>query len=83
MAVLQYFSEGLRELHKEILNHPPLVQQLKMYIPSDAGGRIGEIAAYCNVAMHGNYSPEDLEGLYPTLVHKLKDKRKIVVKTLH
>lgn len=76
---LEYFSEALQELNRELPNHPLLVAQLKTYMPSDDGGRIGEIAAFCNVAMDGTYSPEDLEGLYSILVHKLKDLRKIIV----
>lgn len=78
MAVKEYFSESKQELIREIGKHHPDVKlKLIQYNNSQWSEAVGEIAAHCNVLLDGMYTSEDMEGLYPVLVHKLRDMRTI------
>ncbi len=80
MAIkLEYFNPERIALSMEVKNHQPLMEQLALYEMDDFGGKIGEIAAYCNIAMDGVYSQEDLDRLCKILYRKLLDKRKVII----
>lgn len=73
---LEYFTPARVALHTECNRHPILVGLLKaLGTKADWADKIGEIAAYCNVAMEGLYSNEDLEILYPQLTKRMVDTR--------
>ena len=74
---LVYFSEARVAMQTECNRHPVLVALL-LALPdeqSDWTEQLAEIAAYCNVAMDGMYSAEDLEVLYPQLTKRMVDTR--------
>lgn len=73
---LVYFTPARVAMRTECNNHPVLVAQLhELGSGADWADQIGEIAAYCNVAMDGMYSNEDLEILYPQLTKRMIDTR--------
>ena len=74
---LEFFSEGKIALAREITQHKELQDQLIADMTNDEGVRIGIIAAYVLVVMDGTYTQDDLERLYPILIEKLREKRKI------
>ncbi len=74
---LEFFSEGKIALAREITQHKELQDQLIADMTNDEGVRIGIIAAYVLVVMDGTYTQDDLERLYPILIDKLREKRKI------
>jgi hypothetical protein len=76
------FSDARIAFEKEIRdNHPKLA--MKILIASkeagsdsgefDQGIAVGIAAAEFNIAMHGYYTPEQIEFLYNELWHKLRD----------
>ena len=74
---LDYFTDSYTSLLLECNRHPVLKAQLL-----ELGGKednwsewLAEIAAYCNVALDGMYSVEDLEILYPQLTKRMIDTR--------
>ena len=74
-VTLVYFSEARVAMQAECNRHPVLVNLLLGAGHSDWSDMIGEIAAYCNVAMDGMYSADDLEILYPQLTKRMVDTR--------
>lgn len=77
--VLEYFHHSRVELQKEVANHPQLIEQLAAFSHKDFGGKIGTVAAYCNIAMDGVYSQHDIDKLCGILIDKLKKKRTIII----
>lgn len=63
----------------EVKNHPALMELLGNYSADDFPGKIGEIAAYCNIAMDGMYIDSELDNLCVILYHKLQQMRKIIL----
>lgn len=76
---LEYFNQARIALNVEVKNHPPLMEQLALYESDDFPGKIGEIAAYCNIAMDGVYSQDDLDRLCSILHGKLLSRRKVII----
>ena len=79
-STVEMFSEDRIALNREVLNHPALIMSIRVEAPSGEEGEvIGVIAAYCNVRMDGAYQREEIERLYPILVGKLMQIRKIII----
>ncbi len=79
-VVKEMFSEARIALMREVSNnHPDLVYYIAATGSSDWGEVLAEIAAYVNVAMDGNYMPDELEALYPQLIQKLRSKGQIII----
>lgn len=76
---LEYFHPARIALQAEIKYHLRLVDQLGIYNSSDFAGKLGEVAAYCNVVLDGMYTPEDLNKLCDILIIALKKKRTIIL----
>jgi hypothetical protein len=75
---LEMFSEGKIALIREVAEHPVLQMNLRLEAEDgEEGAVIGTIAAFCNIKMDGTYSRERLENLYPILVDKLRQIRRI------
>jgi hypothetical protein len=72
---LVYFSPARIKLSQECTHHPVLLALLMDLPDPDWSEQLAEIAAYCNVAMDGLYSQEDLEILYPQLTKRMVDTR--------
>ena len=74
---VEMFSKAKVELMREVSRSDELAEimwQAGITAASDWGDILAEITAYCNVAMDGLYSQEDLEHLYPQLVHRLQKR---------
>jgi len=77
---LHYFSMARLALNMEVKHHTPLLLLLQQYNPNTQYPEIlGEIAAYCNIAMDGLYTQEDLDRLCGILYRKLTEMRKIIL----
>jgi hypothetical protein len=77
-TTLEFFSEAKAELYREVVQHPVLQMNLRADAEGgDEGVVIGTIAAYCNVKMDGTYQREEIEHLYPILVERLREMRRI------
>ena len=72
---LTYFTPARVAMQTECNRHPALIQFLMELNDPDWGEQLAEIAAYCNVAMDGDYSEDDLEILYPQLTKRMVDTR--------
>lgn len=77
--VLEYFHPARIALQTEIKHHARLIDRLGIYHTDDFSGKIGEVAAYCNIALDGMYTPEDLDNLCDILVVSLRKKRTIIL----
>ncbi len=76
------FSESKIAILRKIKEHPPLVTLLLPYDPrTQWPDMLGEIAAYCNIAMDGMYSKEDLDKLEDILYWKLSEASMVLVQT--
>jgi hypothetical protein len=71
---LEFFPESYLALQEEIVNHPRLCELIVRHSPREFELRLAEIATYCNVALDGEYTQEDLNGLCHVLWRKLKEK---------
>jgi len=77
----EMFSEGRIALQREVNKHPilvALIQQAAAEGNGEWGDQIGEIAAFCGIAMDGMYTHSELEYLYPELYFKLKEARTVI-----
>lgn len=77
MALLniQMFNGNRIQLSKEVKEHPALMELLANHKQDDFEIMLAEIALYCDVMLHGDYTQEDLDRLCGVLVKKLMEKR--------
>lgn len=85
MTKLNMFSAARLAFEKEIRTHHPKIA-MKIILAnqeasevSDEGINIGTVAAEFNIVMEGLYGREQIEAMYTTLFHKLREVRKIGV----
>lgn len=83
MARLEFFSESRIQLAKEVKLHPELMERIQNHRQEDFEIILAEIAAYCDIVLHGNYYPEDLDNLCEILYWKLRKKRSPLVIVTH
>lgn len=69
------FHQNRIDLDRELHQHPQLLENLSHQPSNEFEMRIAEIASYCDVALHGDYSPLDLDHLCGILYKKLVEKR--------
>jgi len=73
---MEMFHQNRIDLDREIAGHHPELQKLLANHGSDEFEiRIAEIARYCDVILHGDYLPADLDRLCGILRNKLWEKR--------
>ena len=77
-VTLEFFASSRIALNLELRNHPPLMEKLAAYESSDFPGKIGEVAAYCEVMVEGTYMPSELDRLCEILFFKLQEKNAVV-----
>jgi hypothetical protein len=82
MAIHEYFPEVRIELAREVRHHPKLTELLAEYDPNDFTEQVAEIAAYCEVVVHGDYLPQEIDHLCGILIQKLKAKRKVIITSI-
>lgn len=75
------FPEAIQELSQEITYHPELQEKLQWKENSnlDATDKIAVIAAYCDVALDGYYTAEDLEKIADICVKRLRQRRTEII----
>lgn len=82
MSKLEMFSEARIAFEKEIrTNHPKIAMKMilanaELGEVADEGTNIGVAAAEFNIVMDGAYSRDQIEAMYNTLFHKLREKSK-------
>jgi hypothetical protein len=78
------FPEVAIRMNEEILNnHPELTKILSRYPGRDLEVKVATVAAYCNVAVDGDFKEKELESLFELLYKKLKEKSAIRVVSRH
>jgi hypothetical protein len=77
---LEYMAEEHIALNREVNLHPELVKLLLTYAPDDEGGIMGEIAAYCGIAMEGAYNQMELNQVRGICLQNLQGLRNIKLK---
>lgn len=75
----EYFPPELIALREEIENHPDLLVILSVQASSDIYVHIAEIAAYCQIALNGTFSREEIIKICGLCVNELRAKRTIIV----
>lgn len=73
------FPEARIALAREAAKHPELVELLSTYDPNDFEMQVAEIAAYCNVVVHGDYMNFEIDTLCEKLFNILRGKRAGIV----
>ena len=73
------FHQNRIDLSQEVKNHPELVELLNNHPADEFEIRLAEIAAYVDVVLHGDYTPDDLDKLCWVLHKKLMEKRSPIV----
>lgn len=72
---LVMFPEVAVQVQLEIHNnHPELLALLSKYPTRPLETKVATIAAYCGLAVDGNFGEKDLENLFEMLLKKLKEK---------
>ena len=75
----ELFSDSRIALAREAAQHPDLVDLLSTYDPTDFEMQLGEIAAYCKIAVHGDYMHHEIDTLCEKLFNILRGKRAGIV----
>lgn len=75
MEQLDFFHQNRIDLDREIHNHPELLESLVNQEANEFEMRVAVIAMYCEVILHGDYLPSDLDKLCGILYKKLVEKR--------
>lgn len=78
-AHLNYLSAAKVDLAIETSKHPELIGIIIDQPDVSFETRLGHVAAYCEVALDGAYSPDDLDRLCNMLTEKLRQKRSSIV----
>ena len=74
------FPEVAIAMQQEIYdNHPELLRLLSKYPNRLLEVKVATIAAYCTIAVDGDFREKDLESLFELLLRKLKEKSTIVI----
>lgn len=73
--IIQQFPESFIALNRELQYHPTLVEFLQKHPANEFELRMAEIAAYCSVALDGQYTPGDMDGLAKILLKRLQERR--------
>ena len=77
--VFNMFHQNRIDLDREIKHHPDLVERLKNHPADEFEMRLAETASYCDVILHGDYMPSDLDRLCGILHKKLFEKRTLII----
>lgn len=72
---LEFFSESRVFLDREIRQHPKLQALLDNHPPHEFEVRLLEIATYCGIILHGDYSQKDFDSICEKLRIELIKKR--------
>jgi len=71
-AKFEMFSEHKIAIMRKLHEHPPLVTLLMPYDQATEWPEmLGEIAAYCGIAIDGTFGPTEIEALEKELAQKL------------
>lgn len=76
-----YFDPRILALQEELQHHPDLLTILAVQTDTDPYIHIAEIAAYCKMALDGDYTQEDIHAICERCCMYLKKKREVVVIT--
>ena len=74
-AGINLFPDELINLNREIRNHPKLQERLANHPMAEWEIKLSEIAHYCDMLLHGDYFPEDLNKIAVHLTRKLIERR--------
>lgn len=58
-------------------NHPELLRILSQYPHRPLEVKVAAIAAYCKLAVDGNFKEQELENLFGLLLDRLKEKSRL------
>jgi len=72
MPYHEYFPEEFIQLNKEILHHPVLQRRLANHPIHEFEIRMAEVAAYCLIAVDGEFYLEDLIKLAALCLERLQ-----------
>ena len=77
MPNIQYFPQEVMELQAEIQYHPKLQELMHSYNEQyfDFWMKVAGIAAYCNIALDGNYTEEEMVKICKLCLDRLKYRR--------
>lgn len=79
---LEEFSQAQIELNIEITHHPELIRELneiRTCSPNwDWTVMLAGVAAYCEIALDGYYTPDELDSICTICTMKLQQKRSII-----
>lgn len=72
---LEFFPESRVALDREIKKHPELQELLDNHPADQFELRLTEVATYCGVILHGEYSQKDFDSICDRLRKVLIKKR--------
>lgn len=77
--VFNYFHQNRIDLDREIKEHPELQALLDNHPADEFEIRLAEVARYCDIILHGDYIPSDLDRLCGILHKRLYAKRSMII----
>lgn len=80
---LEIFPQQVLDLHTEVRKHPDLMRKLHDQPDKDVYIQILEIATYCEIAVAGTFTHQDMLNLCEMLTKKLYSMRSILVLPLN
>lgn len=83
--IYEQFPDEVIELNRELAtDYHPELQKLMHGLDNNVtfAERLAHIAAYCELALDGNYMPDDIVGICKEVTKRLKRKRVINVQVI-
>ncbi len=71
---LVMFSPVRTALNREIINHPTLMEKLRQQPTAEFEIRLASIAAYCGIALDGEYRQGDIDKICALCLEELKKR---------
>ena len=71
---LVFFSPVRNALNREIINHPALMEKLRQQPTAEFEIRLASIAAYCGIALDGEYIQSELDEVCELCLEELQKR---------
>ena len=78
---VEFFPPNVIAVQKELLNHPDIQEKLAKLETNDWAIRLAKLAAICGIALHDDYSEEDIDRVCGHIMERLRNRTKDSVDT--
>lgn len=77
--IYEIFPDELQDLNREVSFHPMLQERLREQVNKDIYIKILEVATYCDLAVAGDFTRDDILALCALCTRMLHQKRTSII----